>query len=244
MHACSSALGPAWHHSTWAVHIGTLPVTCKVPNSWLCSSISSKRTAKLPDKRACSVYGDVIHCEFPPPNLNSIFICSVWGQIAKFKDCQYFRLYSTPCFLKMNPSIWLYWEMYLFPGVTKYFMGKSNYCTIQGQQQWYGWGERMVSLEFQSIRPYSPPAFVIALDNKVWRNFLWTFSWPLASKVVTRGLGLFHTIRTGDQPVKCGRGQRAVALSRVWINYSCETVVSGSLVSIASSDPTKCNNYR
>ena len=57
--------------------------------------------------------------------------------------------------------------MYLFSGVTKYFMGKFNYCTIQGQQQWYGWEERMVSLEFQSIRPYSPPAFVIALDNKV-----------------------------------------------------------------------------
>ena len=54
-----------------------------------------------PDKHACkrmwNIYDDVICCKAPPPNLNSanIFLRSVWGQTAKLKDRQYFRLYDT-----------------------------------------------------------------------------------------------------------------------------------------------------
>ena len=53
-------------------------------------------TFELPDKHARNVYNDVIRCEVPPPNLNSakIFLCSVWGQTAKFKDRQCFQLYG------------------------------------------------------------------------------------------------------------------------------------------------------
>ena len=51
----------------------------------------------LPDKHACNVYDDITRCKAPPPNLNSanIFSCSVWGQTAKFKDCQYLQLYGS-----------------------------------------------------------------------------------------------------------------------------------------------------
>ena len=50
--------------------------------------------ATLPDKRVHNVFDDVYDA---PPNLNSanIFLRLVWGQTAKFKDRQYFRLYGT-----------------------------------------------------------------------------------------------------------------------------------------------------
>ena len=74
-YTCCSALGRARRRSTQAVHIASSSLTrcqlCKFANLQLCSSTSSKRTAKLPDKRARNVCNDVIRCEAPPPNLNS-----------------------------------------------------------------------------------------------------------------------------------------------------------------------------
>ena len=48
----------------------------------------------LLDKCVCNIYDDVVHCKTLPPNLNFISLCSVWGQNAKFKYCQYFQLYD------------------------------------------------------------------------------------------------------------------------------------------------------
>ena len=66
-----------------------------------CSSTSSERTAMLPDKRVRNVYDDVYnagrHRQFSIPPIFS-YACMVWGQTAKFKDCQYFRLYIVNLF--------------------------------------------------------------------------------------------------------------------------------------------------
>ena len=45
----------------------------------------------------------------PPPNLNStnIFLRSIWGQAAKFKDHQYFRLYSALYIYTEGPHVTL-----------------------------------------------------------------------------------------------------------------------------------------
>ena len=48
----------------------------------------------LSERRQCSLINEP---EMPLPNLNSTntFVWLVWGQTAKFKDHQYFRLYSS-----------------------------------------------------------------------------------------------------------------------------------------------------
>ena len=50
------------------------------------------------------------------------------------------------------------------------------------------WGrKKLMLLEFQSMRAYSPLAFIIALDAKVWRNLLWTFCLSIQSCDKRRG---------------------------------------------------------
>ena len=72
-----------------------LYVSCKFANLRLCSSTSNEKMAKLHDTPTRNVRDDVYAArDRPSPSLNFVNI-SVWGQTAKFKDRQYFRLYCS-----------------------------------------------------------------------------------------------------------------------------------------------------
>ena len=62
----------------------------------------------LPDKRACNVYGDVIHCKVPPPKLNSanIFYARFWAKPLNLKTANMqFRIQCLKCVIVIKQVI-------------------------------------------------------------------------------------------------------------------------------------------